>query len=80
MYDIKHSYSLFIAFIITLVLISGCISSETNEGTEPDEVIDWKEVQLTDTITGDTFKISDFEGQTVMLEAFAVWCPTCLQQ
>ncbi|WP_157196632.1 TlpA family protein disulfide reductase [Methanococcoides burtonii] len=33
-----------------------------------------------DTITGDTFKISDFEGQTIILETFAVWCPTCLQQ
>ncbi|MDA0524297.1 TlpA family protein disulfide reductase [Methanococcoides alaskense] len=80
MYDIKHSYGLFIALIITLVLISGCIGTETDEGTEPEEVIDWKEVELTDTITGDTFKISDFEGQTVMLETFAVWCPTCLQQ
>lgn len=80
MYDIKHSYGLFITFIITLVLISGCIGTETNEDTGPEEVIDWKEVELKDTITGDTFKISDFEGQTMMLETFAVWCPTCLQQ
>ncbi|NPE27769.1 redoxin family protein [Methanococcoides sp. SA1] len=80
MYDIKHTYGLFIAFIITLVLISGCVGTETNEDTAPEEIIDWKEVELTNTITGDTFKISDFEGQTVMLETFAVWCPTCLQQ
>lgn len=80
MYDTRHTYGLFVAFIITLVLISGCVGSETNEGTGTEEVIDWKEVELTDTINGDTFKISDFEGQTVMLETFAVWCPTCLQQ
>jgi thiol-disulfide isomerase/thioredoxin len=80
MYNVKHTYGLFIAFIITLVLISGCIGTENNDGTGPEEIIDWKEVELTDTITGDTFKISDFEGQTVMLETFAVWCPTCLQQ
>ncbi|WP_269479032.1 hypothetical protein [Methanococcoides burtonii] len=42
MYDIKHSYGLFIAFIITLVLISGCVGTEINEDTVAEVNINWK--------------------------------------
>ena len=42
--------------------------------------IDWKESQLKDVITGNTFRISDFKGKPILLESFAVWCPTCTKQ
>ncbi len=38
------------------------------------------EIELTDVATGETFKISDFKGKPILLESFAVWCPTCLAQ
>jgi thiol-disulfide isomerase/thioredoxin len=38
------------------------------------------DIELTDVATGQTFRISDFEGRPVLLESFAVWCPTCLRQ
>jgi thiol-disulfide isomerase/thioredoxin len=38
------------------------------------------DIELTDVATGQTFKISDFKGKPVLLESFAVWCPTCLAQ
>lgn len=41
---------------------------------------DWKDIQLKDVITGNTFKISDFKGKPVLVESFAVWCPTCTKQ
>jgi peroxiredoxin len=40
----------------------------------------WMDTELTDVITGETFRISDFRGKKVLLESFAVWCPTCLAQ
>ncbi|MFH0860268.1 MAG: TlpA disulfide reductase family protein [Candidatus Altiarchaeota archaeon] len=40
----------------------------------------WRETQLEDVLTGDAFRVSDFEGQPVLVESFAVWCPTCKQQ
>jgi thiol-disulfide isomerase/thioredoxin len=40
----------------------------------------WMEIGLTDVATGETFKISDFKGKPILLESFAVWCPTCLAQ
>jgi thiol-disulfide isomerase/thioredoxin len=38
------------------------------------------DIELTDVATGETFTIADFEGRPVLLESFAVWCPTCLAQ
>ena len=38
------------------------------------------DIELTVVITGQDFKIGDFKGKTVLLESFAVWCPTCLRQ
>lgn len=37
-------------------------------------------MELTDVSIGKSFRISDFQGKPVLLESFAVWCPTCLQQ
>ena len=41
---------------------------------------DWKTFRFTDVRTGDTFSVADFSGQKVLLESFAVWCPTCTRQ
>jgi thiol-disulfide isomerase/thioredoxin len=38
------------------------------------------DVELADVGTGEKFRISDFKGKPVLLESFAVWCPTCLKQ
>jgi thiol-disulfide isomerase/thioredoxin len=41
---------------------------------------DWRDIPLRDTVSGETFRISDFEGLPILLESFAVWCPTCTKQ
>ncbi|MFB6193942.1 MAG: peroxiredoxin family protein [Halobaculum sp.] len=40
----------------------------------------WRTREVTDVLTGEKFAIADFEGQPVMLEFFAVWCPVCTRQ
>lgn len=40
----------------------------------------WKNTPLKDVNTGKTFRISDFQGKPILLESFAVWCPTCKKQ
>lgn len=42
--------------------------------------VEWRNVEFKDANTGETFKVSDFKGQNILLESFAVWCPTCLSQ
>jgi thiol-disulfide isomerase/thioredoxin len=41
---------------------------------------DWQRVELTDVRTGETFTLSDFDDQVIIMEAMAVWCPLCDQQ
>jgi len=69
---------------IVLLFISGCGQQYQvpieNKNVEIIDKFDWKDAELTDIITGNKFKISDFEGKPVLLESFAVWCPTCKAQ
>ena len=44
------------------------------------ETSGWMNVPLKDINSGKTFTISDFAGKPVLLETFAVWCPTCTKQ
>lgn len=40
----------------------------------------WMDIELKDVSTGEVFRVSDFKGKPILLESFAVWCPTCLRQ
>ncbi|CAG0934915.1 hypothetical protein TFLX_03737 [Thermoflexales bacterium] len=40
----------------------------------------WLAMPLTDVNTGQSFKLSDFKGQVVLVEGIAAWCTNCLQQ
>lgn len=57
-----------------LILVGGCTSDTVPAARS------WMDIELTDVRTGQTFRISDFKGMPVLLESFAVWCPTCLRQ
>ena len=62
-------------FVLSVLLIAGCVEEGSQETAG-----DWRDTELTDIETGETFRISDFEGTPVLVESFAVWCPTCLEQ
>ena len=66
---------LLMAFLI--ITIAGCSEKST---VNPEATGDWKDMELKDIRTGEVFKVSDFEGKTILIESFAVWCPTCLKQ
>ncbi len=73
--------------ILTLsltVALLGCARTTNNPpdsgGAKSDAPSPWMHIELTDALTGETFKISDFKGTPVLLETFAVWCPTCTKQ
>ena len=81
----------FISLILLglLLLAAGCVEEGAEEGEETAEVdeagetsppADWRDYELVDTRTGETFRVCEFEGKPVLLETFAVWCPTCLKQ
>lgn len=76
-------YFAFVALAF-LVVVSGCVSvpsdSQSGDSSAGVSSFDWRNASFTDARTGEEFKISDFEGRFVLLESFAVWCPTCVQQ
>ncbi len=67
-----------VLLLVSLPLLAAC-GQESLPAAEPDTPA-WMNVELTDVATGDIFRISDFRGKPILLESFAVWCPTCLQQ
>lgn len=55
-------------------------ATTTDAAGTPTERPSWRELELTDAVTGEPFTIQQFEGQPVLLEFFAVWCPVCTAQ
>lgn len=53
---------------------------ELTMAPDPEPSSAWREVSLTDVRTEERFTVSQFAGQPVLLETFAVWCPTCTRQ
>ena len=66
--------------LVSLVLLSNNLGQQENLTSENQGEASWINSELRDVKTGETFKISDFEGKPVLLESFAVWCPTCTKQ
>lgn len=73
--------------IITLFLIA-CANApmevKTNEKVEVVQEIEvelpeWMKMEFEDVRTGEKYRLEDF-SRPVLLESFAVWCPTCTRQ
>lgn len=41
---------------------------------------EWLSVDLVDARSGEAFALDDFDGQVVLVETMATWCPTCIRQ
>ena len=54
--------------------------SAAEESAAPEPVVAWLGVELTDVRTGDTFTLAQYADKPILLETFAVWCPTCTSQ
>ena len=78
--------------IISLLFLTGCASSseealtgvkeaeESEITSESQPVVHWLNATYTDVTTGEAFTFDGLRGQTVLLEPFAIWCPTCKKQ
>lgn len=56
------------------------MSKETPAADAMMEAPAWYSASLTDASTGQAFTINDFKGKVILVEAMAIWCPTCLKQ
>ena len=75
------NYCIVVVVLAVSIFAGGCAQQTTpTSSVAPPAASAWMDIELTDVATGQTFKISDFKGKPVLLESFAVWCPTCLAQ
>ena len=63
--------------IVVAILFASSLPVAAQENGES---VDWRDVELENVLTGESFRISDFAGKPILLESFAVWCPTCKRQ
>lgn len=72
---------LFLGIVLLIIagigVVGGCTpaASGAEPGGRP-----WMSIELRDVASGETFTIGDFAGRPVLVESFAVWCPTCTAQ
>jgi thiol-disulfide isomerase/thioredoxin len=80
----------FIGIAMVTALLAGCgpssvASRATPSGGLPSAATasaspDWYAVELIDVRTGASFSMNELSGSVVLIEAMAIWCPTCLEQ
>lgn len=78
--------TIMIGVVLTAVTVTGCGGGRptsvppasppsTNGDSAPAAAGDlaWLELELTDAVTGERFRLSDHRGEPVLLHAFAAW-------
>ena len=73
---------IFVLIILAFFAFNNSTSDSLKNSVEKNSILEksWVEIELKDVRTQQTFKISDFVGKPILLEIFAVWCPTCTKQ
>lgn len=65
------------AVLLPGLLVLSCAPQPT---VRPGSEATWLDIPLTNVISGQTFRLSDFKGKVVLIETMAVWCTTCTRQ
>ncbi|MBR9699093.1 redoxin family protein [Candidatus Woesearchaeota archaeon] len=77
-------FALFALFLVgcSTVVVENNQASHDTTGAQGQQtgIPAWMNIELKDVNSGESYKISDFEDKPVLLESFAVWCPTCTKQ
>jgi hypothetical protein len=63
--------------LLLFLAISGCTTSNQPDSSHGDT---WQTTQLTDVMSGTQFSISDVKDRPVLIQAFTITCPICMQQ
>ena len=65
---------------VLIVLFAGAYALTNNENKAKTDTSDnWQQIQLQDVSSDETYTIGELE-KPVLVETFAVWCPTCTNQ
>jgi len=86
----KRLGPLLVGLVVITAVVAGCagpsaaslapLTSEAPPIASASPSPDWYAIELVDVRTGKPFSMNDFTGGVVLIEAMAIWCPTCLEQ
>ena len=86
----KRLGPLLVGLAVITAVVAGCagpsaaslapLTSEAPPIASASPSPDWFAIELVDVRTGKPFSMNDFTGSVVLIEAMAIWCPTCLEQ
>ncbi len=66
--------------VLLVVIVSGyALLGSSNNAASSGDAGNWTTVELEDVESGERFTVAELE-KPVLVETFAVWCPTCLRQ
>ncbi len=81
---VLSSWSSAVAQSESPAVVDGAASAAPSSSPEADGALserpEWFDLEMTDALTGELFSINDYAGKVVLLEAMAIWCPTCRRQ
>lgn len=78
----RTALALAIGLLVGGLIVSQLFASQSTDMETSEEVVlpEWAQSELTDAVSGDIFRLSDYAGKTILVESFAVWCSNCLRQ
>lgn len=62
-----------LAIAVGVALAACSTPAVRDDGTDAPGDLAWLDIELVDAVTGETFRISDFAGEPVLIQGFAVW-------
>jgi thiol-disulfide isomerase/thioredoxin len=72
--------TLSILFFLTLTGCGVQMATQTEQNIVSQQIEPYKLIELKDLNTNQTYTLEDFEDKIVLIESFAIWCPTCKSQ
>jgi hypothetical protein len=55
-------------------------AAQSTDATNSASSTEWLSADLVNAHTGQTYKLTDYKGKVLLVEAMAVWCTNCFQQ
>jgi cytochrome oxidase Cu insertion factor (SCO1/SenC/PrrC family) len=94
MFAVRKSVRILGLMLVTTILVGcGAVSpaatgvmnaatpaAQSTTATNSASSTEWLSVDLVNAHTGQTYKLTDFKGKVLLVEAMAVWCTNCFQQ
>lgn len=76
----KKYITIFIIFAIVVLSVVGCASNSGTDSADPNESLTKAPDFTENTLDGRTISLSDYVGQTVVINFWGIWCPYCVQE